>query len=145
MSKVKFKNGKELETIAVYGGGMTFQNANRDTLEFRVAADKAEFDELKAVYTNAEALSEIEVKDITEAPSENGNAEAAEVSSLHLNYTLPVELGLKQIGGESVWCMKLAQKSALEIAQDKQAADINDTQLALMELADLISGGDENG
>ena len=40
--------------------------------------------------------------------------------------------------------MKLAQKSALEIAQEQQAAEINDTQLALIELAGMI-GGEDNG
>ena len=140
MGTIKFKTGKQLETVAVYGGGMTFQNANRDTLEIRIAEETAEFDELKALYTNTDALSEIEITDT--AAGDNGSTET--VQSLHLNYTLPVELGLKQLNGESVWCMKLAQKSALEIAQEQQAADINDTQLALIELAGMI-GGEDNG
>lgn len=140
MGSIKFANGKQLETIAVYGGGMTFQNANRDTLEIRIAEENAEFDELKALYTDADALSEIEITDT--ATGDNGSTET--VQSLHLHYTLPVELGLKQLNGESVWCMKLAQKSAIEIAQEQQAADINDTQLALIELAGMI-GGEDNG
>ena len=139
MGTIKFKNGKQLETVAVYGGGMTFQGANRDTLEIRIAAENAAFDELKALYIDADALSEIEITDTAGA-----NGETETVQSLHLHYTLPVELGLKQLNGESVWCMKLAQKSALEIAQEQQAADINDTQLALIELAGMI-GGDSNG
>ncbi len=136
MNTVKFKNGKTFETIAVYGSPMTFQNANRDTLEFRIAEDNATFDELKAVYSDPDALSEIE---ITEREESMNN----EVTSLHLHYTLPVELGSKQLGGESVWCMKVAQKSELELALAKQAADINDTQAALIELADIIAGGEE--
>lgn len=139
MGTIKFANGKQLETIAVFGGGMTFQNANRDTLEIRIAEETAEFDELKALYTDTDALSEIEITDTVGANGETGT-----VQSLHLNYMLPVELSLKQINGAPVWCMKLAQKSALEIAQDQQAADINDTQLALIELAGMI-GGDSNG
>lgn len=142
MSTVKFKNGKELETLVIFGSSMTFQNANRKTLEIRIAEDTADYEELKAIYTDSEALSEIEVRDVTEVPTEDGKTEKAEVSSLHLHYTLPVELGSKQIDGESVWCMKIAQKSALELEQAKQAADINDTQLALIELAELISGGE---
>ncbi len=131
MGTIKFNNGKQFETVAVYGGGMTFQNANRDTLEIRIAEENAAFEELKAVYTDADALSEIEVQD-------------GETKSLQINYTIPVELGLKQIDGASVWCIKIAQKSALELAQEKQAADINDTQLALIELAGMI-GGETNG
>ena len=128
---VTFKNGTQLETVAVIGSIMMFQNANRETLELRIAEENAEFDELKAIYTDRDALSEIEVQD-------------GEAKSLQLNYTIPVELALKQIDGASVWCMKLAQKSELELAQARQAEDINDTQLAIIELASLI-GGENNG
>lgn len=145
MSKVKFKNGIELITIAVYGSTMTFQNANRDTLEFRIAEDKTNFEQLKALYTDSEALSEIEITEIVKYIDEEGNEVEKEEKSYHLHYTISVELGLKQINGAPLWCMKVAQKSELELAQAKQAADINDTQLALIELAELISGGDING
>lgn len=140
---VTFKNGKQIETVAVYGGTMTFQGANRETLEFRVSEENATFDELKAVYTDPEALSEIEVKDVTEMPSETG-VEKVEARSLHLHYTLPVDLGLHDIDGEQLLCMKVAQKSAIEITQEQQAAAINDTQLGLIELASMI-GGEDNG
>ncbi len=126
---VTFKNGVKFDTIAVYGGSMTFQGANRETLELRIAAENVTFDELKVVYTDSSALSEITVED-------------GAARSLHLNYVLPVELALKQIDGAQVWCVKLAQKSELELAQERQAADINDTQLAVIELAELISGGE---
>lgn len=125
---VSFANGKTIETIAVLGGMMSFQSAQRATLEIRTAKDETDFGELKAIYTDSEALSEIEVNDGTGG------------QSLQLNFTLPVELSLKDIDGEQTWCMKLAQKSALEIAQEKQAADINDTQLALIELAGMMGG-----
>lgn len=128
---VTFKNGKQLETLAVYGGTETFQNANRKTLEFRISEENAEFDELKELYTDSAALSEIEVRDGKE-------------QSLQLNFTLPVELALREIDGAQMWCMKLARKSALEISQEQQAADINDAQLALIELAAMI-GGEDNG
>lgn len=129
---IQFKNGVHFDTIAVYGGSMTFQSANRETLEFRVLEESADFNSVRAIFTDEDALSEITVSE-------------GEVSSLHLNYTLPVELALREVDGASVWCVKLAQKSALELALDRQAADINDTQLALIELASLVSGGDNNG
>lgn len=129
---VTFANGKTIETIAVLGGRTQFQNAMRETLEIRAARDETGFEELKALYTNGAALSEIEVND--------GNGG----QSLQLDFTLPVELSLKDIDGEQIWCMKLAQKSALEIEQERQAADINDTQLALIELAGM-KGGERNG
>lgn len=125
---VTFANGKTIETIAVIGGRTQVQSAVRETLEIRAAKDETDFGELKAIYTDSEALSEIEVNDGTGG------------QSLQLNFTLPVELSLKDIDGEQTWCMKLAQKSALEIEQEKQAADINDTQLALIELAGMMGG-----
>ena len=129
---VTFANGKLIKTIAVIGGRTQFQNAVRETLEIRAARDETDFGGLKAIYTDSEALSEIEVND------------GSGGQSLQLNFTLPVELSLKDIDGEQLWCMKLAQKSALEIAQEQQAAEINDTQLALIELAGMI-GGEDNG
>lgn len=129
---VKFANEKSLETIAVIGGTTQFQNAQRATLEIRAACDETNFEELRAIYTDSKALSEIEVND--------GNGG----QSLQLDFTLPMELSLKDIDGEQLWCMKLAQRSALEIEQEKQAASINDTQLALIELAGMM-GGESNG
>ena len=127
---VTFANRQSIETIAVIGGSTQFQNAHRATSEIRAARDETKFEELRAIYTDSKALSEIEVND--------GNGG----QSLQLNFTLPIELSLKDIDGEQLWCMKLAQRSALEIAQEKQAASINDTQLALIELAGMIGGGE---
>ncbi len=127
---VTFANRKSIETIAVIGGTTQFQNAQRATIEIRSARDETNFEELRAIYTDSKALSEIEVND--------GNGG----QSLQLDFTLPIELSLKDIDGEQLWCMKLAQRSALEIAQEKQAASINDTQLALIELAGMIGGGE---
>lgn len=133
---IKFKNGKQIEQIAVYSGSMTFQNARRETLEFRVAAGNATFDELKELYTNRAALSEIEITET--AVNENGET-VITAQSLQLNFTLPVELAMRDIDGVQTWCMKVAQKSELELAQERQAVDINDTQLALIEIANIIS------
>lgn len=142
---VKFANGKQVETIAVIGSKMTFQNANRDTLEIRIAAENATFGELKELYTDSAALSEIEVTEKGIVQNENGeDEEKITAQSLQLNYTIPVELALREINGAETWCMKIAQKSAIEIAQEQQAADINDTQMALIELAGMI-GGENNG
>ena len=116
---VTFANRKSIETIAVIGGTTQFQNAQRATIEIRAARDETNFEELRAIYTDS-----------------NGG------QSLQLDFTLPMELSLKDIDGEQLWCMKLAQRSALEIAQEKQAASINDTQLALIELAGMIGGGE---
>lgn len=127
---ITFKDSKQLETIAVYGGAETYQSAQRKTLEMVVSADKLTLDEAKAIWQDSNATSEITVED-------NGN------TSVQLNFTLPVSLTLSQMDGTDVIHMKLAQKSALELMQEKQAQDIRDNEAALCELAEIIAGGDE--
>ena len=129
---VTFNNGKQLDTIAVYGGTETYQSAQRKTLELVVSADELTLDEAKAIWQDSNATSEITVED-------NGE------SSVQLNFTLPVSLTLSQMDGADVICMKLAQKSALELTQEKQAQDMDDVNAALCELAELIAGGEDNG
>ena len=138
---VKFANGKQVKTIAVYGNNMTFQNAIRKTLELQIAAMNITFDELKELYTDSAALAEIEITETGIVQNENGeNEEKVITQSLQLNFTLPVELALREIDGTQTWCMKLAQKSEIELAQERQAEAINDTQLGLIELAAMIGG-----
>nr|DAY82469.1 MAG TPA: hypothetical protein [Caudoviricetes sp.] len=127
---ITFNDGKQLNTIAVYGGTETYQSAQRKTLEFVVAADELTLDEAKAIWQGSNATSEITVED-------NGE------SSVQLNFTLPVSLTLSQMDGVDVIRMKLAQKSALELMQEKQAQDMDDVNAALCELAEIVAGGDE--
>ena len=129
---ITLKNGKQLETTAVYGGTATYQSANRKTLELVIPADALTLDEAKAIWQDRNATSEITVED-------NGE------SSVQLNFTLPVSLTLSQMDGAAVIHMKLAQKSALELMQERQAQDIKDNEVALCELAELIAGGEDNG
>lgn len=148
-TQIIFANGVTMETgFAPFGGNTTYQSAYRRTLELRFPSSDISYEEIKALYTNTEATSEISVTEygtqIQEDPDNSGETIEVEVitgQSLHLNYTLPMELTLKTVDGTELWCMKMAQKSAIEIAQEQQAADINDTQLALIELAGMIEGG----
>lgn len=129
---VTFANGTQLQTIAVYGGSMSFQGAQRSTLEIVAAADGITLDAAKALWQNAAATVEMTVSDGAE-------------TSVHLNYTLPVELKANALDGVDVVRIKLAQRSALELAQAKQAQDIEDANVALCELAELIAGGENDG
>lgn len=134
---VTFSNGKSFDTVRIMGGSETYQGQQRRTLAISIAADLITLDEAKALYKDADALSEI----TTETDGEIG---------VQLNYTIPVELKQHTLRPTEdstleVITLKIAQKSALEIAQEQQAADINDTQLALIELADIVAGGDSNG
>lgn len=129
---VTFANGTQLQTIAVYGDSMSFQGAQRSTLEIVASADSITLDAAKALWQNASATAEMTVSDGAE-------------TSVHLNYTLPVELKANELDGVDVVRIKLAQKSTLELAQAKQAQDIEDANVALCELAGLIAGGENNG
>ena len=124
---VTFANGRQLETIAVYGSSMSFQNAQRRTLELVVSADKITLDEAKSIWKDAEMTTEITITD--------GNE-----TSVHLNYTLPVELKANSLDGVDVVRIKLAQKSDLEIAQEKQATDIAACEAAIIDIGELLGG-----
>ena len=124
---VTFANGRQLETIAVYGSSISFQNAQRSTLELVVSADKITLDEAKSIWKDAEMTAEITITD--------GNE-----TSVHLNYTLPVELKANSLDGVDVVRIKLAQKSNIEIAQEKQATDIAACEAAIIDIGELLGG-----
>ena len=124
---VTFANGRQLETIAVYGSSMSFQNAQRSTLELVVSADKITLDEAKSIWKDAEMTAEITITE--------GNE-----TSIHLNYTLPVELKANSLDGVDVVRIKLAQKSDIEIAQEKQATDIAACEAAIIDIGELLGG-----
>ena len=129
---VTFKDGKKVETVAVYGGTETFQAAQRKTLEIVVSAELLTLDEAKAIWQDSGATSEMTI-------------ESDGQTSVQLDFTLPVSLTINSLNGAEVVRMKLAQKSALEIEQEKQAHDMDDVNAALCELAELIAGGESNG
>lgn len=129
---VTLKDGKQVETVAVYGGMETFQSAQRRTLEIVVSAELLTLDEAKAIWQDSGATSEMTI-------------ESDGQTSVQLDFTLPVSLTLNDLNGIPVVRIKLAQKSALEIEQEKQAQDISDNEAALCELAALIDGGESNG
>ena len=124
---ITFANGRQLETIAVYGSSMSFQNAQRRTLELVVSADKITLDEAKAIWKDAAMTAEITITDSNEA-------------SVHLNYTLPVELKANSLDGVDVVRIKLAQKADIEIAQEKQATDIAACEAAIIDIGELLGG-----
>ena len=127
---IKFANGTTYSAIGVYGGEMTHQSARRRTLEILIATDKATFDELSALYSDTAALDSITTID-------DENPESA---NMHLHFTIPVSLGLKDFDGEQVWSMKVAEMSALELAQEKQATDIAACEAAIIDIGELLGG-----
>ena len=133
---ITFANGASYETTAVYAAA-EFQGAKRDILDIVIPADKITLDEAKAIWQNAEATSEITIN----YTDDDGNAK----TGVHINYTLPMALTLDMLNDKQVVHIKLAQKSALEITQEKQAQDMDDVNAALCELAEIVAGGEDNG
>ena len=101
MTTITFKNGEQFTVKAVWSRTSSFQGADRKTLEIRFVNEENLFEKLKSIYSNAEALAEIYVKEI----NEEGKVLA---SSYHTDYTLGMELGLKSIEDEQQWVRKLA-------------------------------------
>ena len=128
---ITFNDGKQINTIAVYGGTETYQSAQRKTLELMIPADALTLDEAKAIWQDSATTAEITVED-------NGE------SSVQLNFTLPVSLTLSQMDGADVIRMKLAQKSTLEIMQERHGEDISALDAAILEIGELL-GGEDNG
>ena len=133
---VTFKNGSSYNEVAIYGAKTTYQSAERDTLDIVLSAEDITLDEAKKLWQNADATSEITI---------DYSDEETTKSSVHINYTLPMVLTLDTLNGRQVVHIKLAQKSQLELTQEKQAQDIDDVNAALCELAEIAAGGENNG
>mgnify|MGYP004674881839 FL=1 len=137
---VTFANGLNFETTVIYAVPADFQGAKRDTLDIAIRADKITLDEAKAIWQNSNATSEITI-----TYEELVDEKTVTKTGVHINYTLPMALTLDVLNGEQIVHIKLAQKSALELTQEKQAQDMDDVNAALCELAELIAGGEDNG
>ena len=150
-TQITFANGVIIKTdFAPIGGTTVFQSAYRKTLELRFPASVISFEEIKSIYTNPTTMSEVVVTEWgkqqqtnPENPEETLEVDVIVGQSLHLNFSLPIELTLKNEDGVDLWCAKMAQKSAVEIEQEKQAADITNNEAALIELAGIIAGGEK--
>ena len=133
---VTFKDGSSYNEIAVYGAKTTYQSAERDTLDIVLSAEDITLDEAKKLWQNADATSEITIA---------YDEEEVTKTSVHINYSLPMSLTLDTLNDKQVVHIKLAQKSQLELTQEKQAQDIDDVNAALCELAEIAVGGENNG
>ena len=129
-------------TMAPLGGTATYQSAYRHTREYRIPYDAMSFEEVEALYTNAEAMAKVNLTEYsTQTDEETGETvEIISAQSQYLNFTLPMELTLKTINDEKMWCVKMAQMSDVEITQAHHAEEIELTQAALIEALEMIGG-----
>lgn len=147
-TQLTFANGTTIETgFAPIGSTATFQSAYRKTLELRLPTEAISFEEVKALYTDSTAMSEIIVTEWgkqeqvdPENPEQTIDVDVVVGQSLHLNFSIPIELTLKNVDGTDLWCAKMAQKSDLELAQEKQATDIAACEAAIIDIGELLGG-----
>ena len=125
---VTFKNGRSVKTIAVYGGSVIFQQANRDSVEIIIPADELSLEEAKTIWQDSEVTAEITVTD-------------GDTTSVKLDYVLPVSLTMIQMDEQNVIKMKLGQKTYIERLADQHTADISVLDSAVMELGEILGGG----
>lgn len=128
---ITFANGQTFNTIRILGAKKIYQGMERDTLAISIPSTDITLEEAKALWKNSEATAELTIV-------------SDEQTNVLLNYLLPVELVVEKLKVSDdeiieVVTLKLAQKSDLEITQEAQATDIQDTQVALMELAELVT------
>ena len=143
---ITFANGKSYKQISVLGAVQSFQGQLRNTLALKFLASEISLAEATELYKDKDALKEISIAETyteTELNDENNPVEVNRTrSSVQLNFTLPVELTLSTekispTESAEIITIKIAQKSALEIAQEQQAADITNIEAALIELAEM--------
>ena len=137
---ITFKNGKAYGTKSILGGTANYQSAERETMDIIIPAENITLEEAKTIWQDPEATSEITI-----TYKETVDGQAVERAAVHLNFTIPMALTLDTYNGVECVHIRLAQMSALEIAQARQAQDMDDVNAALCELAELVAGGEDNG
>ncbi len=115
-SKIVFKNGTELETLAVFSTKEIIENAYREKFEIRFP-ETVTIEQINAAAT-ADNLAEIALKEFNESGEETA-------SYTYLNFSMLRGVGFK-IGdtGERYNALEIAQLSTLELAQKAQAAEL---------------------
>lgn len=137
-STITFANGTVLPTIAVHSSVRNVQSAMRNTMEIRIEESATTFEQLKEL-TTSENLSEVVLTQI----QTDDEAGVQEFPYNYTNYTIYLGHGKKIIDNIVMWVLEIAQKTQLEITQEEQTESINDTQLAIIELAGIVTGGIE--
>ena len=138
--KIILTNGTELTPIQVTGELKHIQGVNRDTLNFIFSEDFS-MDELDAIFT----------EDACESIIITGDDES---EAIHTGYTIRTELVKKQVEvqketeeQEAVFekrvFVTMAQRTYTETKLANVIKESLDTQLAVVELAEMLVGGAE--
>ena len=138
--KIVLTNGTELTPIQVTGELKHIQGVNRDTLNF-IFSEELSMDELDAIFT----------EDACESITIVGDDES---EAIHTGYTIRTELVKKQVEvqketeeHEAVFekriFVSMAQRTYAETKLASVVKESLDTQLAVVELAEMLVGGAE--
>lgn len=115
-SKIAFKDGTELETLAVYSTKEIIENAYREKFEIRFP-ESVTIEQINAAAT-AENLAKITLKEFDVNGEETG-------AYTYQNFTMVRGVGFAiSDSGARYNVLIVAQLSALEIAQQEQAATL---------------------
>lgn len=146
---ITFANGKSYEQVSVLGAVQSFQGQLRNTLAIKFLASVITLAEATELYKDEDALKEISISETYTEPGLDSEGHAVNTertrSSVQLNFTLPVELTLSTekispTESAEIITIKLAQKSDLELAQEKQATDIAACEAAIIDIGELLGG-----
>lgn len=146
---ITFANGKSYEQLSVLGAVQSFQGQLRNTLALKFLATAITLAEATELYKNADALKEICIAENYTESGTDSEGHTVDIErtrrSVQLNFTLPVELTLSTekispTESAEIVTLKVAQKSALELAQEKQATDIAACEAAIIDIGELLGG-----
>ena len=116
---VTFADGTVVQCAkSAFCGTMEHQGMKRKYLEMYFNSEDIALSELKSIYTNPNLTSCITTKFINDV---GGTEQTSE--HVHINMTIPVSLGYNtQTDGTELITMRLAQRSDMELMQERQAA-----------------------
>lgn len=146
---ITFANGKSYEQVSVFGAVQSFQGQLRNTLALKFLATAITLAEATELYKDEDALKEISITETYNEPGLDSEGHTVYIErtrgSVQLNFTLPVELTLSTdkispTESAEIVTIKLAQKSALELAQERQAVDIAACEAAIIDIGTLLGG-----
>lgn len=129
-----FNNGKTFEIANPKRSAENIYGAQRSIMEISVNEKNISEDEVREIFYDKNALSIITITDISET--------GEEISYEYMNYSLPIYICSYETEGVKTITMKIGQLTATELQQEQLITENEDIQMALIELADLIVGGE---
>ena len=132
---VTFANGVSFNTVNVLRYTQTIRSEDRTVLEFVLDGSTYTYEEVEAIYDNPDALKKLIISDFS--VDEDGNV--TENDFTYNNFDIPVSINKIKNNESTLIKLCVSQKTITEIQQEQIIQDNQDTQLALIELASMVS------